>query len=348
MAGIYFKAFVLQKDGEPFTCQDRIGIDLQKGRFSVADGVSNSFHPEIAAEAVTRAFITAECDITEWENHFIDVASLQISDEWNREVNEIESELDDFDSEHEKLQRQYLPSGASTFAGIEINNVLHQIAFQIAGDSCLFILNENNPLQTYCSNPFEQRGDIRYCLFNNHTSAVAVGKYPEELEWISGRTSIAKGYVMLMTDGAAKWFQDAVITDKDVADQLWNLSSHQAFVDFVMSCRQQRQMDDDIAIIMLKFNEQWNGYAEPLIIDVWEWYPHDLLLLEQENTHPAVPEPTIVPESAIVPEDEIPEENSQEETGVIIAPIIQLSRFDKFVNAICKIWTKIFGRQVER
>lgn len=337
MASIELKAFTQQKDGESYSNQDRFAVNIGKRRFAVADGVSNSYHPEITAETLCHEFISGDYAIDDWPTYFKNYAYDNICSYWNDEVYDIESELDELDLEHATLKRQKLPDGASTFVGMEINALLKEISFYIVGDSCLFLVADDKPLQTFCTSQFIEQGNQRFYRFDRHTNAVVVNQVDKDVQWLSGKLTINSGFLFLMTDGAAKWFQDEMVKNHNVVNSLWQMDGHDQFELLVQSCREQSMMDDDITIILLKFDEGWDAEIVPRVIDVWEWYPENLIQLRQEKKASELSqEPQTVSESPSQPM--VPVINETEHSWIV-------SWFTYLKTKIRNLWMMIFGQE---
>lgn len=267
MSTIQVKAFITQKDGDFITCQDRFSVDIAKGRFAVADGVSNSYHPEITAQALCELF--AESDITDnnWPFSFHSRYHAMITERWNREVKEYESALTGRQLRHAMYKREDLPPGASTFAGISLSSERQSMIYHILGDSTLFLVYEDEPVQCICTSPTEVSNGINLVKFGIHPDCIlADGQMIGN--WRSGEIAIKKGYIAIMTDGIAEWLQDALLYNKSALNTFWEMNNHDEFDRFVNDCRKVQKMDDDIAIVILKIKEGWDGSYEPTFLDI--------------------------------------------------------------------------------
>ena len=335
---IRLKAFTLQKDGAPYTNQDRLAINIAKRRFAVADGVSNSYYPEIMAEALCRSFIDDEAVLTvDWPSIFKERICKKVSAYWEKEVDEIEAGLDILDLRHAKIQREEFTKGASTFAGVEIDEKEENVYFHVVGDSCVFVLPDNEPIQVYCACPKVEYSGKPYCLFKPDTQAI-VADGNDNYQWVSGSTSMKSGYVILMTDGIAKWFQDLYFADLGAAQMLWDTNNHVLFEELVNKYRCQNEMDDDITVLMLRFDGGQNVGIDPLVVDVWEWYPMTLIQLESAPVQiPMEKDSDIssVSDSKNAPVDT--EGISPEKNGIIY-------QFVKMLGDFKSIWISIFGQ----
>lgn len=264
MNKIEIKTFMLQKDGAPSSCKDALDINADLSRFAIADGVSRSYYPDITAAELCRIFVNEQYDFSDWEVLLKDKFLFDLTAYWMQRVQLLENELDECDLYDTQLQREMLPAGSSTLAGIEINRVQQKVFYNILGDSTVFQIRNDMPLISLCSSPTERRDGYDYILYNNYpdciTSVRRSCKDDIQLRvagcWASGALQMDEGYIMLMTDGIAQWFQDEYIANgRPVADFLWNIPDQTDFEKFVESCRRRNRIDDDVAVIMLKITD---------------------------------------------------------------------------------------------
>lgn len=259
MGRLLIKTFITQKDGDLITCQDRIGLNVSSGRFAVADGVSSSYHPEIIAEALCNAFTAENLSHEEWTAFFCEKVHDSVCALWKEKTENYRATLSGRRLKHELYKLQDLPAGASTLAGIAIDLQNKEIGYNIIGDSTLFVVSEAGRVQSFCTSSREDKEGIDYIVYGNHPSCI-LADYKIVGNWISGIVPLQQGYVALMTDGAAEWFQEAMLTDGQAIEALWNLNSHEEFVRFVRECRLSLQMDDDVAIVLIKV--EGDDYSE--------------------------------------------------------------------------------------
>lgn len=266
MSTIQFKAFITQKDGDFITCQDRFSENMSKGRFAVADGVSNSYHPEITAQALCNFYSNYDTPDTDWQTVFHSKYHAMINERWNREVREYESTLTGRQYRHAMYKREDLPPGASTFVGISFNYETQSFKYHILGDSTLFVVYENEPIQCICTSPKEISDGISRVKYGIHPDCILADGHVIG-NWLSGEFAINKGFVAIMTDGIAEWLQEALSYNSSALHTLWGIKDHEEFESFVHNCRKIQKMDDDIAIVILKIGDRWDGYFEPIHID---------------------------------------------------------------------------------
>lgn len=278
------KAFILQKDESPYSCQDRIGIKTSVGRFVVADGVTNSYHPEIVARSLCQTFLEGDFSSKSWIEFFKKQAFGGICQLWKERVKKIESSLSEWDLELVGKRKRY-PFGASTFAGIDVDLIEGLIHYHIIGDSCLFLIDkEEKSMHCFSTSKSEIRDGYQYYIIGNNPQCIVSDlSLAGSFDWLEGSAPIKKGYAILMTDGSAKWFQDEMLKDPNTISMLWNIKNHKDFTNLVEAQRALGLMDDDISIILLKIENKWNQGFAPLFIDTWQGYLPELIQFEMHD-----------------------------------------------------------------
>lgn len=252
---ILVKTFLTSKVGGAECSQDKLCMNFSKGRFAVADGVTNSYHPEVIARALCQSFVKGKFPIEQWPQQFKDCVHKQIARIWEKDVAAYEKKLSGRRLLQEKSIREFLPAGASTLAGVAINADKQTAYYQIIGDSTLFVFDKEAKFRSFCTNERKQRGDgSSYVIYDNHPQCiVADGRLMGD--WLSGEVTLPnEGYIVLMTDAASEWLQEKSIDNPETIRNLWEIENNQAFEAFVNNCREQEQkMEDDVAVIILKF-----------------------------------------------------------------------------------------------
>ena len=266
MNNIRIKAFILHKEGDLSMCEDSYAISLSSGRFAIADGLSNSNHPEFTAQLLCRKFVDGALDINDWDNAFPVVLLNDVHPYWIKAVDEYESTLSGRKLGHAQVRRETLPAGASPFLGIDVDPVKGSVRGRYLGDSTLFTISEGT-WNVICSNNLDGQSESEV-LYDNHPSCVTAdgvlyGK------WNEIDIPLEKGFMILATDGAAEWIQSELQNGNPVADQLWALDDHDTFVDLVAAAREHQKMEDDITLIILKIDELPAGGYEPVWTDVF-------------------------------------------------------------------------------
>lgn len=321
MSKICVKTFIVQKDGDLYSCQDRIAINTDTGRFAVADGVSNSYHPEITAEWLCELFTKENYQADKWPSAFEDGYFDRISRFWETEVQAYEATLSGRQLKHAMYKRTDLPAGASTLAGILVDTVSERIHYHILGDSSLFLFQENQPVKCFCTCRHEMRNGRDWVLYDNHPDCV-IATQRMKGEWLSGTVGLNKGYVVLVTDGIAEWLQEASMDSIRVVEQLWEIEDHDSFLQFADNCRKQGKMDDDIALIILKIDEDWSEGYEVVFEDRLQEIPGmDIWKMKTEIYQSTDTEKNIETEQA--EDNQLLEIEVSSEEGLLVEEVIE-------------------------
>lgn len=264
MNDIQTKAFILHKEGDWRLCEDSFALSLPNGRFAVADGLSNSYHPEYIAQLLCHKFAAGAIDMDDWDRNFPSLLLNEIHPLWKEKVDEYESTLSGRKLSHAQIRREALPAGASTFLGIEVDREHALVRCVYLGDSSLFLISDNE-WKVFCSNNAGSPCETDVVYDNNPSCVTADGIMYGK--WTRVEFPLQKGYLVLATDGCAEWIQTEFQEGNAPVQQLWELEDHDAFVELVTSARARQKMEDDIAVIILKVDELPFDRYEPLWID---------------------------------------------------------------------------------
>ena len=251
---ILVKMFLTSKFGGAEFSQDQLCVNFSKGRFAVADGVTNSYHPEAMAKALCQAFVKGHIPVEQWPSQFREIVHRQVAGIWEEEVAAYEKTLSGRRLAQERNIREFLPAGASTLAGIAIDADKQAAYYQIIGDSTVFVFDREGRFQCFCTNEREQRPDgSEYVVYDNHPQCiVADGRMMGD--WLSGEVALPNdGFIVLLTDAASEWLQEKSMGDPETVKRLWEIADAKAFSAFVDDCREREmKMNDDVAVIILK------------------------------------------------------------------------------------------------
>lgn len=242
----------------PNDCQDSLSVDLELGRFAVADGVTRSFFPAEWSRLLVEQF----CHDTSRSN--LDLFKTQnwqnwlspVQEKWSVLIHDKVSKKTGIDSIHLKNSLVTRDPAASTFSGLQIDTNPKSPTWQamIIGDSCFFHFT-NGKLNRYLlksSSDFNYRPQYFSSIPspNNHKPT-----------YLSGKLEIGD-ILMLTTDALAKW----VLVQYEQSGNNWNktwesllgIQSRNDLVAFVSNARNNKETpmeDDDVALIMLSFVE---------------------------------------------------------------------------------------------
>lgn len=259
------KTFLLGKDGEENGRQDALRFNTEKGLYAVADGVSNSFHPEIVARILCEKFVSMNPDnVKDWRELPNIVLLPEIKDLWQTQVDEYMSSLSGRLLRHEQYNYETWNIGASTFCGIHYDEKNGLVRYAILGDSTLFLhLKDGSVKELNSTTKLIDNDGVEITDYSNSTDAIlsdgtCVG------EWLIGELSMSDiCSISMMTDGMAKWFQKSEIDGLTPEHTLWNLQTNEMFISLAERARKNGDMDDDLAVILIKFGRV-NSQCEPI------------------------------------------------------------------------------------
>lgn len=258
---LYLKSFLLGKDGENDGRQDALACNIDARLFAIADGVSNSYHPEIVAQALCEIFVNEDPSILgSWEDFSEEHLLPAIKDRWERKIKAYLDSLTSRMLRHELFNFETWKIGASTFCGIYIDETNNLLRYVIIGDSTLFIIDTDGSVQEINSSPkFTSENGEELTDYSNSTSAV-LSNDSISGEWLIGSISIENvTAISMMTDGMAKWFQKELVDGKNPNSILWRITDSEEFKDLADTARVKGDMDDDLAVILINFTpvELW-------------------------------------------------------------------------------------------
>ena len=254
MMTLEHKAFLLGKDNEPDGRQDALAFRDSLGMFAVADGVSNSFRPDIVAQSLCDVFVNQAPDkLSQWASFSEESLLPTVKQTWDSEVKAYLEGLSGRVLRHETYNLEQWQMGASTFCGIYMDRENGKLAYAVIGDSTLFVIYCDGTFAEYNSNAkvINEAGEA-VTEYSNVTAAV-LSDNSISGEWFTGEISL-EGVcaVTLMTDGMAKWFQKRCKDGLAPFDTLWQLNGMEEFAALAAEARLASEMDDDLAVILIK------------------------------------------------------------------------------------------------
>ncbi len=254
---IQYKTFLLSKHDDVELTQDWLESDPQAGRFAVADGVSNSYHPEMLSKALCRAFTAlGDIDFDNWERFAAKSMLPPAAEEWSQTVENYRGTLAGRELRHEDMRRERFTYGASTFIGLDLDLEADLARFAVIGDSTLFALIGGG-YRSWCTSPkLPDDSGVEKIDFSTSTNAVeSDGALAGR--WLTGSFALGKGYIVLLTDAMAKWFQMMHFRGEHPEEILWGLRSNADFEALAERWRAEGEMDDDLAVTIIKLTPRF-------------------------------------------------------------------------------------------
>ncbi|MDE5882520.1 MAG: protein phosphatase 2C domain-containing protein [Muribaculaceae bacterium] len=260
MIKLITKSFLLGKDNEPDGRQDALSVNDPSAIYAVADGVSNSFHPEMVARDLCQTFTSLSKEgeeFKDWNSFSRDYLLPSVAQNWNIGVHNYMTSLQGRLLRHEKFNYERWKFGASTFCGVTIDLGKGILRYYIIGDSTLFVMEKSGELKEYNTSPKMESSDSDLVtVYSNSTCAITSQNHIVG-EWLIGEILLAGvKSIALMTDGMAMWYQKLSLSGEDPFAILWNIQGNEAFRDLAMIERtRNNEMDDDLAVILIKLEE---------------------------------------------------------------------------------------------
>ena len=199
MEPIKIKAFITHKKSLSFKeCADRYAINLANGRFAIADGVTHSYMPNIWSEIVCNTYV--ENKFMSNNNWFDNYCTSKLEEDirtWEKNVRNVENEAEDEVAFLYSLSKDAYGFGATTLAGIHIDN--KNVTIDVLGDSTIFQISKNEEITRYFSTVDPLKG------YNNHPNYIGSNGSVYGSA-ISNSFPLETGFIMLMTDALSEWF----------------------------------------------------------------------------------------------------------------------------------------------
>ena len=247
------KYFTTHKRGErEEDNQDSVCINKENGRYTLSDGVSQSFLPRLLADILTESFVAASNN-----DIFPDKSLPEI---FQKRKNEYISSLDEFGASMQEIAEETFKGlAAATFVGLEIHE--QHVVWKVIGDSCLFIIPDDGTIQCVCSEDvnIDANGSIHVAFGTTPAQIQSDGKIYGE--FITGQTQIKTGWYILMSDAISDWFIKEYNNNKEkVIEQLFQLKDNAEFECFIeKEFRSNRIKNDDCSVILIRIE---NGKTE--------------------------------------------------------------------------------------
>lgn len=237
-------------------CQDDFSHSEDKNCFAIADGATQSFYSSIWSKLLVDYFCeNPEIDKNNWQEWL-----KPIQKEWLERVTaelktaksgnnpawiEIENRLNRFES------------ATSTFIGLQF--IENQAKISIVGDSCLFIFQGNQLIQTHLlkkSTDFNNQPEYFGSRSKNNDHE------PKFLDIeLKYKQHSDKLYFLLATDALAEYIfkYTEQQRDREILTTLLKINSEQEFENFVKSARHDdtiKMKNDDVTLMILEVRDR--------------------------------------------------------------------------------------------
>jgi serine/threonine protein phosphatase PrpC len=235
-------------------CQDNFSYNEAKNCFAIADGATQSFYSSIWSKLLVDYFCeNPQIDKNNWQE-WLEL----IQQKW---LEEVRAELEKAKSGnnfawieiYNGLERS--KSATSTFIGLQF--IENQAKISIVGDSCLFIFQGNQLIQTYLlkkSTNFNDRPGYFGSRSKNNDDYE-----PEFLDIeLKYKQHSDKLYFVLATDALAEYIFKYTEQQRDILTTLLTINSEQEFENFVKSARHNgtiKMKNDDVTLMILEVSD---------------------------------------------------------------------------------------------
>ena len=235
-------------------CQDNFSYNEAKNCFAIADGATQSFYSSIWSKLLVDYFCeNPQIDKNNWQE-WLEL----IQQKW---LEEVRAELEKAKSGnnfawieiYNGLERS--KSAISTFIGLQF--IENQAKISIVGDSCLFIFQGNQLIQTYLlkkSTNFNDRPGYFGSRSKNNDDYE-----PEFLDIeLKYKQHSDKLYFVLATDALAEYIFKYTEQQRDILTTLLTINSEQEFENFVKSARHNgtiKMKNDDVTLMILEVSD---------------------------------------------------------------------------------------------
>lgn len=235
-------------------CQDNFSYNEAKNCFAIADGATQSFYSSIWSKLLVDYFCeNPQIDKNNWQE-WLEL----IQQKW---LEEVRAELEKAKSGnnfawieiYNGLERS--KSATSTFIGLQF--IENQAKISIVGDSCLFIFQGNQLIQTYLlkkSTDFNNQPEYFGSRSKNNDHE------PKFLDIeLKYKQDSDKLYFVLATDALAEYIFKYTEQQRDILTTLLTISSEQEFENFVKYARQDdtiKMKNDDVTLMILEVSDR--------------------------------------------------------------------------------------------
>lgn len=250
---ISIKGFITSKKSEHYSdCADNYAVSFENHKFSVSDGVSRSFYPNIWSECLVKNFVSKK------EGYF-DTFIQKSQEEWQTKIDEIiaNTEVKWFT----KAQYNRKSPALATFVGLEFLEDDGLWTAQALGDSFLFfapkgITNFKEEILSLSSKPTP----IQFDNFPDYVSSIG-DKHKGEKKLLE-KENLVEGTFYLMTDALAEWFLHGVQPEEAI-QKINAIQSQEQFINTIDVERTLRKLnDDDSAILIIELeNDGLNKFT---------------------------------------------------------------------------------------
>lgn len=251
-------AFITHKKAETFKdCQDRFSVNPATKSIAVSDGLSQSIFQKIWANQLVHTYT----DKFDWVPNMESVKEL--APIWKNKVEEfIKSEEDKGNNPwRAKNSLAENRSAGATILGIRFQE--QSWTFDVLGDSCLILIN-NNHIEEIITSEIKESFDNYPDYYDSNPEIGGKGELKTGRRyWNVGEA------ILLVSDPFADFLSKNKGTDKEIllVDKILGINSHEEFEGLVEEWRKLGMHNDDSTLVIIKQDGNNDFHLVPNCID---------------------------------------------------------------------------------
>ena len=261
---IFLTAHIKQHAGDILLeCQDSFDYNLEKKTFSVSDGVSQAYRPELWSRLLTSSFVNNPDTflLKSEDNKYIINPRLGLKGAWTEEVNRAYENATSQERFLLDMKKEAIDIGAATFIGVQLTSA--GIEYFAIGDSVLFFYDYETGDFNAISSMIPDDGNM---IFNNSPEYIDTNEKCNG-NIIHGILPYKKGILFLATDALSDWIVERRSLDvQETLKTLMQISDHDTYDKFIDDIRTESQpkklKDDDTTFLSLEFTEIDGDYMD--------------------------------------------------------------------------------------
>lgn len=289
--------FIASKKNEDYKyCADNYSVNETHHKFSISDGVSQSFFPKVWSEILVNKYVNQK----DWKNEeFI----IECQKEWQSKIDEIVNQPET--KWFTKSQYNRKDPALATFVGLQFLESDQKWIAQALGDSFLFFIPKNSTeIDIQLSSKKEP---TVFDNFPDYFSSNSIHQQKGKVK-IKERP-IVEGTFYLMTDALAEWF---LLNTEQAKQTLDNIKTQEQYLETIANERSANRLnDDDSAVLILELYD--DGKKEFSYSNIEITFLSELVKEEAEKLEEAKKKEVSSQDSLSVNEEENKEENLTKE-----------------------------------
>jgi len=228
------RSFQIQKKStERFdNCQDKIRLDINEGKFAVADGATQGFKSEVWADEISKSFVQSNQDDF--------VSGLKsLAESFNSLPLDNETGPMAF-LEKKKKQR----GGNTAFLGVKVNEEDESIDFLAVGDSCAFMFCKDE----ITSWPFKNLDELNQCQSSINSKQILEEDYSLDVR-VEKIKYTKLDEIWICSDALSRF----ILKDFSILARLKSFSNFESFYNFCLESWENNSMEhDDVSFLRIE------------------------------------------------------------------------------------------------